>query len=626
MHRTVLALVLFGGLSCLPCVAQPIAAARTDQPDPFAQGDSGFPFAELEMQRPLDSLRDVGFSTQVFAAVLTDHHGKPLSHVTAALVPDSDASFVGHGTYLENFDLTDSAGRFRVEGPVVRSESVDHRRIVFHRPDHGLFVMPASVAADAGAIVWPEPAQLDWAVPESVARPGDTIEVRRTDSLIRRYAPELSLQGRADGRISARLLPGRYVITTDAHLSVPVSNGGFVRQAAWFSAESGQQVVPAMLTGRGTIRGRLADAEGRWVALLLPRPGSGENERQFTGDGNLIVWDSAVLNERGAFEFRNLPEGQYEVRVAHFAEHSVSRQPVRIRRTELTADQAVVSLDGDLSAETLRFRLLQLLDSPPEGVSLPPILFAEGQTREQVLSELKAMLQSDELSAEIRGTIVRNMSPQLTDSSELLAEAQISYWPGLQDINDRMHVRNQLMQVISSVAAQTDRLQPLLHHSLPDVRNGAVVLLVAVGQRFPDQKDTVVSLLQAELLTAAESDRDGLIRALGRLGAESVLPQLRVLRDKKNDAEAALLVWKQDQRTDEFLRVAVLLLDRTSLPDKLNACRSLREFSREAALPESVAIRLRVLSSLAVPHASVPTEYSRLHEQIVQTARAAAGI
>jgi hypothetical protein len=588
---------------------------------------------ELRISSPVAHVRDLGPPIRTVSGRLTDRSGHAISNAVVAFVQTAvdRQSWVGNGSYIENFDVTDGDGQFKVEGFAGNTDVgfPGNTDLVFFRGRQRVWVAGVGDGPDVQEFQWPDTAILKWQVPESVARPNQVVSIRRRKALVHNFKPVIPVTVDSDNVVQANLLPGEYLLTVFPDSSDVELASRHAVEVAQVIATEGADLTVTQRTGNGVIRGRCKQVSSS-TYVTISRQNDPTHERgvydDTVEDMVVPVLDMQIPNSQGEFVFRQLPPGKYVIRQRSTKRGLGPRHSVRTWRGEVTENSSAVQLAETTEHDSLREKIEQILNDRSDYSGIHHLIFALDDDPNLIWHELSEILKDEDAPVAWHQLITEGLCPESPDC-DALVNGLVAAIPTLR-LYDRMNAFYRLVAITENVDHVVDQLELLRQSGRQEIRLGSLQFLADVAGKHPEQTERVVAILEQSLKDSQL--RNAAINRLATLKQPIALTLLRerVLSaaDSSDKVHSTFLIWQLGGGEHDFLAAAHEALQQRALSPKLYACRQLREFSKTQQLPETTQAQLRVLASISILADNRRTEYDRLFSQTVKTARQALGL
>lgn len=519
---------------------------------------------ELSVTRSEGPLVLEGKEIRTVQGQLVDHDGEPIAGAQIALMRR-----IGYGMYSydQNFDKTDSLGRFILQGDPGKDRIVvriDAERSWNAYLDRG----QTEIRIEA-----PAPSEVVIAVDSSLAEPGTEMLIYSDQYWIGMSALRMTRTLDANGTITLDALPGTFRVAAEKTIEVHGKQQSSMVDLGRFAIGSGESKRVEIAPGADRIvEGAIAnfaetrDAAGAIGAYVRISP----QRTRYTD-----MWgasDLCACDDDGTFTTRSLDPGRYLVRMFWVYERVPERpgfggfdpnETVYKFRFEVDEPSMgeLITLPAPMES-TLDFIHATLDSEPRRGVtwSHADVQAAQLQShadRDEVVSELFRILNDDQSPQSWKVPALQALCG-MTDSDGVI--------DGLFELMEKPHLRMSRSRIVNWLQnAQTqiddviDMLILICESDDNDLRSSALSALGRLVDKHPDKKEQLIPVLIRGL-----TDRDQRLRAdtaatLGRIEAKGTEAALAELLDDPNvraQIWAAWAIWRITGDSEDLIDVS----------------------------------------------------------------------
>jgi len=550
------------------------------------------PFLTFELTRPKSagSFEELGLETRTVTGRVLDSEGQPIVGVFVALLEEIGFS---QDCYDENFDVTDSLGRFFVQA------ELDHTRIVARRTDKSTW--QASVAGrDSVDVHWPAVSSIQLSVDPKLTAGETALSLRSTGYWVGMTALRRTFD--LDAKHTATLenvLPGEYYVMAKKH----VDGAEKEVEIAKIVVEEGRE-HQVRLEGKGqVITGRLSEMP---PAIRIERLKRHYRDLPVTADFFACAPD-------GSFQSRPLGPGEY---VLH-----VSNVPYKIR-VLVTKNEGVVISDIDMGT-SLQQSIWETLDMKQVG---------RWSIENERITRLLSHKETAAVTAELLRIVKDGKSPYSWKENEITALGKMTDRAGVLDnllllmtVDEDDMQTSQIIRALENSKQANEKIirtvSQFRNHSNHRIRWASYYTMRKLAEADASSRELAIPLMIDMLDDPWYRIRADVAGTLGFLQAEEALPALAITKkDRIGQVRvwAAWAVWKISGESQPAIALMTSHLYSTNYSGKWEAAYLLDSFEE---LPPLTVTALLEASNYEVkpPYVGVVFERNRIKRSAIST-------
>lgn len=560
------------------------------------------PFIDHDLSRPKpsSSLQDMGLPARDVAGTLTDHAGNPIQDALVAIVEPIGYS---RHCYFDNFDMTDSEGRFRVRGGTQKT------RLIFRVASGKLWVHHVGESTPPSPIdvTWPESGGVLIQVPASLAKPSSDVVVRSkaywSGMSVMSQSAKLNESGIA--RVD-ELMPADYVVTVSQEVVI----GGKTEQRqvdiGHFRLKAGEIKQVKCVPGKTTLTGRLSSG-----GVIQPSYVVIERIQESYVD-QPVAADYVSLSKEGSFRSRPLPAGTYSVRammanVGQPGRFGFGGATVAVQQWLVTIDESqdLVDLD-ELPARSDVFSIVdQEIDRALRGTGRRSSSSSAGrlvkhEKRAEIELELLRLMTDAGYPYNKRRQIPTILGGMLDSPAVVMGLLGAIEHP--LNVRERREYLRAVGQSTVHVDAIVDQLESLIEDSDHIARGIVVRGLGTLAVRNPEHRPRIEKLLVRCLDDGIATTRSTAIDFLGQINAADSVPALMAAAEdeyRPAAVTAGYAIWKITGDADATYGVMTRVLGSEGLSGMWEAAYFMQQVAEKHPVPDDTRRVLRRVSKMA---------------------------
>ena len=543
-----------------------------------------------------------GMQTRTVRGRVVDHTGQP---VVGAYVAFVEPAGFGRNCYDENFDKTDEAGRFLVEGDFLKS------RLVVSRGRRQVWSTDVERTADSVDVVWPQPGSVRVTV-DAKLLPQDTPLIQITAIRYRGGATHIQYPPDENHSIEVNdQMPGEFTVAVQRTIKTGNHSETRFVEVGTFQSEPGANLaVNRQASGQRRVSGKCPAEPGGPAILYV------ERVRTKYDDGYRLF--ELIACEDGTFETSPLPPGSYMLRFKRIPKPKPAAQPQvetsffrpayaepewRYRIVVPETDEPL-AVDVSPPADKVVARIQNILDSQgPLNVSwshtdVQVAQLVRDPDPEAVQRELLRLYRDPNTPQEWQYPIRRALGGML-ESPEVLG-ALLEKLRVSDDLGERTTILGLFRDSKRATKEIIDAVAEYRHDENVYIRSSA---LNSLG-RLVDADETFRPIIIPWLIEATTDPYDKLrsdmVATLGRIKAEEAVPALEVAMEDpigKVRVMAAWALWRITGERDRPIKLMTVRLRASDHSGKVDAANFLGEFGE---LPEITIKQLRPFTLVEV--------------------------
>ena len=501
-------------------------------------------FISHELSRPYSSgsLVELGDQTRTVRGQVVDHAGKPLPNCYVAIVER-----IGYSgdCFDENFDKTDSLGRFVVEGHLNRI------RLVVRNQDGKSFAVNLDEDQSEVLVTWPAPATCNIQIPETLCPKDAPVRLFSTHYWVGMASMQIT-GALVDGQASIQnLLPADYSVCVQRVVELNEKQETRWVDVGTFSVEAGEgKQIALSAKGKRIVRGQITLPNVPKLVTLTVQ----NQKRSYR---HVPQAADFVLCKNGQFETAALSPGNYTfvfqgpppkpnpkaaVRLGFFGRNRGWNYSYRLKVSEGDEPMEIVLPAKQEDTNPLTRFVENVLTSRPTGswshTDVQVAQLIRHEDREAITDELFRIFRSKETPFEWQYPTVVTLGKM--SSSPRVVDFLIAEMRKTQDIERKAKIIRALQDSATLSDEIISELDVLRQTATFPIRSAAMRTLRLQLTKDTKRIDRIAQILIDGLADSDEQTRIDIVADLGRHGINDALP---VLKEARKDPSAKVRVW-----------------------------------------------------------------------------------